>query len=130
MNQIKPNYVLYFDNFNYHNLIKKIDSGYRLMFDNIKKIFIIINIANNNEICLKFNSFSFDLIKTLQKTRIENAKEIFNEIDKYNEKLENNKICDIKNKTTSSAKDLIKFSKRTSNIKSTDINKIIEGKNA
>lgn len=130
MKYVNKRYELYYDNFNYYNLITKIDRDYRLCFDNIEKLFIIINIAKNNQICLKFKSFSFNLIKSLQKTRVENSKFIFDEIDSNNNKiiLDNHKV--IKNKAIDSLHDLIKFSNRTNTISKTDINKIVEGKNA
>lgn len=80
----------YKDNFNYYNLITKINAGYRLFFNQKEKMFEIINFANFNEICLKFRSFDFNLLEFLQKTQIKNAKNIFEEIEINNKNIEKN----------------------------------------
>ena len=93
----KQNFIYYKDSFNYYNLITKIDPNYRLVFDRKYKFFAIINTSKNNQICLKFSTFSFDIIKILQKSRIERNKIIFKEIEENNEKIEmqnkQNLIC-------------------------------------
>ena len=61
---------IYKDMYNIYNLITKINKNYKLYFDNNDKLFKIINVANNNEICLKTKHLSSDIIKTLQKTKI------------------------------------------------------------
>ncbi len=121
---------LYKDNYNICNLIKKINRAYRLLFDEYNKLFIIINSANNNEICLKFKSISPEIIKILQKSKIENAKKIFDEIDSFNENLTQKNIKALKEKTIDSAYELTKFASRTNNITNESINKIIGGKYA
>lgn len=120
-------YEEYKDNFNIYNLITLIDKNYRLVFDKINKCFCIINIANNNEICLKFNKFSLNIIKTLQKTRVENSNKIFKEIDNFNEKLREKNITNSKILVNDSIKELTNYLKRTNSISQKDINAIIEG---
>lgn len=116
----------YKDNFNIYNLITKIDKNYRLCFDKIKKRFSVINIAKNNQICLNFNSFSLNIIKLLQITRVENSQNLFNFIDENNlnvyEKNKQNCITSI----ADAMRSLNEFSKRTNSISKTDINKIIK----
>ena len=64
--RINNNYIeLYKDNYNIYNLITKIDKNYQLVFNKKKKIFQIINIAKNNQICLIFNNFSLNILKIL-----------------------------------------------------------------
>ena len=91
------------DNFNYYNLITKINPNYRLFFNQLTKSFEIINIAKNNEICMKFNNFSCNLLKILQKTKTENSTQLFKFIDEHNQKIINkniqNQTNSIKDKT-------------------------------
>ena len=119
----------YKDNYNIYNLITKIDENYRLIFNKKEHDFCIINIAKNNQICLKFKSFSFNIIKTLSKTRVENSQKIFKEIENFNNNLElknQNKLnIDLKDRIDN----LYKFSKRVNSISSSEINQIIKGKN-
>lgn len=95
--------TLYKDNFNYYNLITKINSNYKLYFNQKTKMFEIINIANNNEICLIFSNFSFNLIKKLQMSSINNSYELFKSIDDHNQKIidkyAQNQISNFKDKT-------------------------------
>lgn len=88
-------YITYKDMFNIYNLITKINPDYRLVFSTKYKYFAIINIAKNNQICLKFTNFSLDIITKLQQTRVERKKIIFKELDEFNDNLTNKKtqIC-------------------------------------
>lgn len=126
MKNIISNCVPYKDMFNYYNLITKIDPGYKLVFNQRDKLFMVINSAKNNQICLKFSMFSFDLFKKLQMSRIENSKYLFQKIDNYNQSLEQKKIKKLKDNVTVKSFDLINYSKRTSSITKKDIKKIIE----
>ena len=115
----------YKDMLNIYNLITKIDKNYKLIFDAKHKEFIIINSAKNNQVCLKFKDFSLNILKLLQKSRVENLNKIINEIDDFNNDLmlknkekfkENliNKMIETKN-----------YLKRASSISKNSINKII-----
>lgn len=117
----------YKDMYNIYNLITFINKDYRLVFDKIKKSFNIINIAKNNQICLNFNSFSTNVLKNLNISKIENSKKLFKYIDDFNEKLTEKNIKNAKSKTVDAVKNLIDFSKKTNSINSNDIKKIIEG---
>ena len=119
--------VPYKDMFNYYNLITKIDMNYKLLFNNKEKCFIVINTAKNNQICLKTNSLSFNIIEYLQSTRIEQSNLLFKNIDNYNYNLTNKNIKNLKDNVTLKSVELINYSRRTSNISKGDINKIIEG---
>ena len=121
---------LYKDNYNIYNLITKINPYYRLYFDLDKKFFIIINIANSNEICMKFNSFNTNILKILQLTKVENSKNLFDFIDFHNEEINNKNLKNQKDKTQNMLNELNKICKRKSQITSCTINKIFEGKNA
>lgn len=116
---------LYKDMFNYFNRIKKIDKDYVLLFDNINKLFIIINSAKNNEICLKFNDFKLNIEEVLQRTRIENSTKIFNEIDNINSKVLNDNFKKSRQDLENKVVDLNEYSKRTNKILQSDINKIL-----
>lgn len=124
------NIELYKDMYNIYNLITKINPNYRLYFDKIKKKFLIINIKNNYEICLSFENFSFNILKTLQETQIEHSSKLFEQLDLENEikneKYYNNTLDSLSLKT----RELAKYSLRTNKILQSDIDKIIEVKNA
>lgn len=125
MNYLEP----YYDTFNIYNLITKIDQGYRLFFNKKKKRFQIINTAKNNQICLNFDNFSLNILKVLQETRIENSKIIFENIDKFNNDLEEKYNKNLKNQLNDKFENLINYSKRTNHILKKDIQKILEGNN-
>lgn len=122
------NYESFKDSFNIYNLITFIDKNYRLFFDKIKKQFVVINIAKNYQICLKFNNFKLNILKTLQFTRIEHSKKIFENIENYNEILTEKNTIFTRQKVSDSLKNLIDYSKRTNHILQSDIRRIIEGK--
>ena len=119
----------YKDNYNIYNLITKINKDYRLVFNKKENNFCIINIAKNNQICLKFNSFLFNIIKTLLETRVENSQKIFNEIENFNNNLEFKNQNKLNNDLKDRVDNLFKFSKRVNSISSSEINQIIKGKN-
>ncbi|MBQ8451565.1 MAG: hypothetical protein IJ538_02180 [Clostridia bacterium] len=105
-------FVEYNDQFNYYNLITLIDKNYKLVFNYKKKLFMILNSANNNEICYTFSNFKVNLINILQKTRVEHSTKIFDEIENINnlviEKNIKNNTLSIKDKLN----DLYKTSSR------------------
>ena len=123
-------FKLYKDNYNIYNLITKINSGYRLYFDQFEKLFVIVNIANNDEICMKFKSFTVDIINQLQKSRIEYANKIFSEIEEYNHNIEYNNYKNSKTKIADFLAETNHLSKRKGTLYACEINKIFEGKNA
>ena len=116
----------YKDMFNYYNLITKINPNYSLCFDKKNKNFVVVNFANNNEICMKFNDFSVNIEKYLQKMQISNAKEIFNSIEENNEKVNRKNTQNLINNVETRVEELLWLSRRTNNILPSDINKIIE----
>ena len=118
--------VPYRDMYNIHNLITKINKNYSLCFDKKNKCFLIMNFSNNEEICLMFKEFNFNIIERLQKTQISNAKNIFRKIDESNEKLFYQKEKQLKNNVYTRIEDLNWLSKRTNIILPSDIKKIVE----
>ena len=113
------------DNFNISNLIKKINRNYRLYFDNKHKMYLIVNIAKNNEICLKFYNFNQNIINKLLQSRVENSYKIFNEIDNFNKMIElKNKKSIIEN-TSQKMCEVSNFSKRLNHLSLNTINKIL-----
>ena len=121
---------LYKDNYNIYNLITKINYGYRLYHCQEESCFYIINIANNNEICMKFTNFNDEILKKLQISRIENIQKIFRQIDIDNENLTNNLHKNMKQKFDDSLAELHWLCKRTNQLSSLQIDKIIEENNA
>lgn len=121
--------IEYKDMFNISNRIKKIDKGYRLFYDNFNKLFIILNIAKNNDICLKFNAFNLNIEQILLKTQIKNFKTLSAEIEKHNSMLETNSLRICKQNFNDKANDLVNYSARTNKILQSDINKILGVKN-
>ena len=119
--------VLYNDNFNVSNLIKKINPQYKLYFNQKDKIYFIVNSAKNNEICLKFYNFNQNVLKILQSTKVENSHKLFKEIDNLNYLTElKNKNSIIEN-TSQKIIELNKFSKRVNHLSQTTLTKIIGG---
>ena len=117
----------YKDNFNLYNLIKKINRHYALFINKINNSFIIVDTAKNCQICYKFDNFKRDLIKILEYTKIENANDIFNDIENNNKKVEELR----KKQALDFSKNLIyemnKYTNRTTkNISMVHLNKIIE----
>lgn len=119
----------YHDMYNKYNIIKKINPNYKLCFDNLNKLFIIINSANFNEVCMKFNDFSLDIEKILQKTLVKNCQKLFKEIENSNEKIENLKLSYAKNRLIDSLYETQKYCLRSNKILPSDINKILGVKN-
>lgn len=119
--------VLYNDNFNLSNLIKKINPQYKLYFNQKDKVYFIVNSAKNNEICLKFYNFNQNVLKILQSTKVENSHKLFKEIDNFNYLTElKNKNSIIEN-TSQKIIELNNFSKRVNHLSQTTLTKIIGG---
>jgi len=116
----------YKDMYNYYNLITKINSNYTLCFDKKHKCFLVVNFANNNEICLKFSNFSQNIPQILQKTQISNSKKLFDFIDKNNEILKEKNAKNITNKIKDKTLEIDWLIKRKSKVLPNDIKKIIE----
>ena len=93
--------VLYKDNFNVSNLIKKINPQYKLYFNQKDKVYFIVNSAKNNEICLKFYNFNYLTELKNKNSIIENTSQ---------------KIIELNN-----------FSKRVNHLSQTTLTKIIGG---
>ena len=125
----KKNWQEYHDMFNLCHRIKLINKDYVLVYDNFNKLFIIINSANNNEICLNFTSFNINIENILLKTSVKNAKELFSEIENINTLKQDNALKKTKEEFSDKAKDLISYSARTDKISRNDINKILGVKN-
>ncbi len=105
-------FEIYNDNYNIRNLIKKINPSYELVWSKKDKLFNIINTANFNEICLIFNKISPNIIKSIQKSRIENSRKIFSEIEENNELLNQNNIKKITNNISKADGEIKYLSKR------------------
>lgn len=118
-------YIPYKDQFNYYNLIKKINPFYRLFFNRKSKRFEIININKNYETCKSFDAFSGNILQDLRFSRIENYNKILEFIDNENEKL--TKINEQKNNyiLKSTLNDFQQLNNRSKTISKTDINKTI-----
>ena len=118
-------YELYKDNYNIYNLIKKINHNYNLYYNKAEKNFVIVNSANNNEICMKITYISSEILKNLQITRKENAKNLLQDIENYNYDLKTKNLNLIKQKVVDKAANLTKFSNRVNHLNLNDLNKII-----
>lgn len=118
----------YFDNFNICNLIKKINPFYKLFYSTKYKCFYIVNTAKNCEICLIFYNFKQNTLKKLNFSKIENSKNIFNDIENHNkiltERLKNEQSDLFKNKL----KFLNHYIKRNNSINVYDLKKYIGDK--
>ena len=119
------NFQDYKDMYNIYYLITKINSNYRLKFDTKNKLFVVLNIAKNNQICYKTDIISANTLNYLQKTRIENIDFIFKNIEQENMNLLNKKQELFKNEVREKSVDVISLSKRTSYVSRHIIDKII-----
>ncbi len=115
----------YKDMFNVYNLITKINPNYKLFRNNKTNTFIIVNSAKNNQICLNFDNFNQNILKTLQYTKIENSKNVFNDIEKNNLIIKENFNKTLKKQTTDKMCEIANFSKRVNRLSTNSINKII-----
>lgn len=115
----------YKDQFNYYNLIQKINPEYRLYFNNKDKKFAIVNINNNFEICKVFDSFFGNILHDLRFFKIENFNQIINFTENINNKIKQENDEKVSNITKFSLTEAIKLNNRSKEIKQTDINKII-----
>lgn len=122
-------YERYFDQYNIYNLITKINPNYRLFFDKKNKKFVIFNVRNNFEECLRFDSFNFDILGNLQKYDIKNARDIFRKIDEQNAMLEQKQSEKCSDEMKCQIKDLSHYLSRTNHVSKSDIEKIVEVKN-
>lgn len=119
------NFKPYKDQFNLYNLIKQINDGYRLYFDNKEKIFVIVNIYRNYEIIKTFKSFYENILHELRFSKIENLNQIIKYIDISNQELELKKESKLKNITSFISKEINQISNRSNTIRKSDLNKII-----
>ena len=115
----------YFDNFNICNLIKKINPFYKLFYSTKYKCFYIVNTAKNCEICLIFYNLKQNILKMLNFTKVENSKNVFNDIENHNsyllEKRKNEQLDFVNNQI----KTLNYYSNRTHSANVHDMKKYI-----
>ena len=115
----------YEDMYGIYKRIKNINPYYKLYFNKKDKCFVVVNTDNGNEICYSFNSFNHNILKSLAKSQVKNAREIFEEIELHNEKIESDYKKQSKEMLKAKIEDLYRYSKRTNKITDSDINKII-----
>lgn len=121
----KTYYEEYKDQFNYYNIIKKINPSFRLYFNKKLRRFEIINIFNNFEICYSFISFFRNIESDLRFSKIENLNLILKNIDINNNQID--KKNNIKNyeKNKFCFNEYLSLTNRSTSIKPDDLNKII-----
>ena len=81
-------YQEYRDLFGYYKIITKINPFYKLCFDKKAKDFVVINTDRNEEVCIRFDEFNFNLEKSLQESHVKNAEKIFEMVDEHNREVE------------------------------------------
>lgn len=119
------NYELYKDQFNYYNLLKKINPGYQLYYNKKHHSFDIINVNNNFELCYSFINFSQNILNHMLFSQIQNYNKVLQNIETNNERIEQNKSYQRYSKTQFSINEINKLNNRSNHINSNDINKII-----
>ncbi len=81
---------IFLDIFDIVKKIKSIDNNYRV-FRNIQKhryeIYYQKGLNLNLEIVVPYDELDYRIINLLNKTKVENADKLFEEIDKHNEKI-------------------------------------------
>ena len=115
----------YKDQFNYYNLIKKININFRLFFNKKDKIFAVVNIKNNFEICMSFKRFFENILQDLRFYKIENYNKIIQFIDEKNNILETKKQIQNRKILLDKLNEFKQFSLHSKTISQSDINKII-----
>ena len=123
-------YQEYRDLFGYYKIITKINPFYKLCFDKKAKDFVVINTDRNEEVCIRFDEFNFNLEKSLQESHVKNAEKIFEMVDEHNREVEQKAKKDSSYMLKTRLNELFSYSKRTNHISDSDIKKIIEVKNA
>lgn len=115
----------YKDMFNNYNLIKTINPNYELYYNAKDKKFVIVNTAKNFQICLIFDNFLQNIQNSLNFSKIENCKNIFQEIENNNNYLKNKQIENSKLQLKNTLNEFAYLKNRTSKISASNINKII-----
>ena len=118
-------FIPYKDQFNYYNLIQKINPSYRLFFDRKKRLYKIVNIHKNNEICMSFSTFYRNILFNLRFSKIENCNKILSYIDSENDKIYNQNMNKLHQNISSVLNDFHQLNSRSKTINTHDINKII-----
>ena len=121
----KTHYEEYKDQFNYYNIIKKINPNFRLYFNKKLKKFEIINIDNNFEICYSFISFFRNIENDLRFSKIENLDLILKNIDINNSQIDEKNKLKNHDKNKFCFNEYLSLSNRSTSIKTDDLNKII-----
>ncbi len=122
--------ILYNDLYNISNRIKQINPNYELYFNRKIKKFLIINSANNYEICLNFDNFNQNIENILKNSACNNFESLIKSIEDNNNKIELLQHNSTKEKTTEACLECINLINKSSNISNNDINKIIGECNA
>lgn len=115
----------YKDIYNYHKIIKTIKSGFRLFFNKKDKLFSVVNIFKNNEICFSFYDISKINLNDLRFSLIENCIKVLNTIDKYNSNLIEKQTKNNREILNFSLKEIVNLSNRSNSVKQQDIDNII-----
>lgn len=72
--------------------LKEIDENYQIFYNTRRKVFEVHNkaqIADSYSLTVPYGVLDSRLIELVRKTRVENSKKLFEEIDKQNEQIEN-----------------------------------------
>lgn len=124
--EFNENYFeIYKDQFNYYNLIQKINHELRLYFNKKTKKFVIINIYKNYEICKEFDTFFENILQDLRFYRIENFNQILKLTEEHNDKINQKNNDKFLNISQYAIGEVIKLNNRSKIINNNDINKII-----
>ena len=115
----------YKDNYNLYNRIKKINKNHELYFDSFNKEFLIVNSANNYEICLNFSNFNQNIEEKLKFSQVSNITNYLNFLEEHNHNLEIKSKNIVTEKTITACIECLNLTKKSTNISYNDINKII-----
>ena len=72
--------------------LKEIDENYQIFYNTRRKVFEVHNkaqIGDSYSLTVPYSVLDSRLIELVRKTRVENSKKLFEEIDKQNEQIEN-----------------------------------------
>jgi len=121
--------VPYKDMYGIFERIKSIDPNYELMFDQRKKVFEIHDRSNKHEsLCLTILPSNLDsrVLKKLSMSRREHMKDLFLEIERGNQKLQEEKIQKAASECSDYVSEIVDYqSRRAGELSSAEIRKII-----
>ena len=125
-NAFFKNLIKFNDIYFISEIIKEENKNYELFYNKLSKQYVIID-NSKKQTCITFNHYpDHRVLDKLDKTKIENARKLFKEIELNNQKIEQEKFATMQDLATSQLEEIISFaSKTTCDLSKQQIKKII-----